>query len=74
MPRYHVHCLIRQVLEDKGLSQKWLADAVKVDATAINRLIQGKHNPRVTLAIRIARQLGVPVASLWPAAAPKRRK
>jgi len=74
MPKPHVLCRIRQVLDRKGLTQAALAEAARVEPAALSRIIRGTRNPRATAAVRLARALQVPVEWLWPDSPPKRHK
>jgi transcriptional regulator with XRE-family HTH domain len=74
MPKPHILCRIREVLDSKQLTQEWLSTEAKVDGGDLSRLTRGSRNPRVTTARRIARALGVPIEKLWPESVPKRHK
>jgi len=55
---------IRQLRNDKGLSQAKLAVAAGMDPATLNRLEQGKGNPNLRTLERVADALGVEVADL----------
>ena len=74
MPKERITCYIREILHSKGLKQDWLATAAQIDPSDLSRIAQGKRNPRVTLARRIAKLLHQPVEVVWPETTPRRRK
>ena len=69
---------IRQVREDQDLSQFELAYRAQVSLSTIAGIEQGRQEPRVQVALRIAKVLGVQVEEIaWPgpkASARRRRK
>jgi transcriptional regulator with XRE-family HTH domain len=48
---------LRELREERGVSQDTLADRTDVHPTAIGRLERGKREPRLTTILRIARGL-----------------
>jgi DNA-binding XRE family transcriptional regulator len=58
---------IKQVREDQGLSQFEVAYRAQVSLSTIAGIEQGRQEPRVQVALRIARVLGVLVEEIaWP--------
>jgi putative transcriptional regulator len=51
---------------ERDLSQAALAEKVGVSRQAINTIENGRHDPGVTLAWRIARALGVTIEDAFP--------
>ena len=49
----------------KGISQLILADAVKVSRQTINSLENGRYNPSITLAFKLARYFGVSIEEIF---------
>lgn len=74
MPKSKILCYVKQLLNDKGLTQEWLAEATKIDAADLSRIAHGKRTPRLPAARRIARALGVNIDAVWPDTVPKRHK
>ena len=52
---------LRVLRAENRMSQAQLADAVGVSRQAINTIENGRHDPSVTLALRIAEALGVDI-------------
>lgn len=71
-----VACNLDKLLEKAELTQVEFAHRLKMRADTLNRICRGRFAPNLTLAVRIARMLGVEIASIWPDAkmthAPKR--
>jgi transcriptional regulator with XRE-family HTH domain len=55
---------IRQLRNEKGLSQAKLAVTADMDPATLNRLEQGKGNPNLKTLERVAEALGVEVADI----------
>lgn len=58
---------LRLVLQEQGRMQKWLAEAVGVDASQISDYVRGLHVPAEPTRAAIAQALDVPEHDLWPA-------
>ncbi len=58
------HERIKELIAEKGIEQKALAEEVGVSATMIGYIVKGLKEPSVAVLARIARQLGVPVGEL----------
>ena len=55
---------LRAVLEERGVSQQRLADAIGSTRQFVGYLVAGKQVPNLRTVYRIARALGVPPSSL----------
>lgn len=52
--------ILKTILDDRGISQKWLADAANTKEATISRYINGKNNPAVLdILPNIAKSLNV---------------
>lgn len=58
--------VLKQVLDDNGLKQSWVAKRVGVTAPALNLIAHGKTLPTLRTAQRIARLLHTSIDILWP--------
>lgn len=56
---------LKQLLKQRGLKQEWLAKEARIGSTALSRIVQGKADPSLKNALRIAKALGVKVEDLW---------
>ncbi|MED1789210.1 helix-turn-helix transcriptional regulator [Brevibacillus laterosporus] len=56
---------LKEILEERGVKQKWLQERVGMSQSAINRIINGKSVPILKDAIRIARVLQLHVEDIW---------
>ena len=56
---------IRVLRKEKGISQEDLARRCGVSRQTINAIENNKYDPTLSLAFRLARELGVPVDGLF---------
>lgn len=59
---------IGRILEERGITNKWLADQIKVSPAVISSYVNNKAQPPLKNACEIARVLGVQVEDLIAAA------
>ena len=57
--------VIRALRKEKGVSQEELAKLCGVSRQTINAIENNKYDPTLSLAFRLARELGVPVDGLF---------
>ena len=55
---------IKSLIDEKGLEQKDIADAVGISGQMISYIVRGLREPSVTVLSRIAKELGVSTAEL----------
>ena len=55
---------IKEVLEEQGRSQKWLAKQIGKSYNMVNAYVQNRQQPRLEVLFSIAKTLGVGVKSL----------
>lgn len=76
----HVYSQLEQLRAARDLSRQELADLVGVHYQTVGYLERGEYSPSLSLALRIARALDVPVEQLFalepfdPASPPPPRK
>ncbi len=63
---------IRVLRREKGISQEDLAKRCGVSRQTINAIENNKYDPTLSLAFRLARELGVPVDGLFSPGEPAR--
>jgi len=56
--------LIKQVLEEKGIKQKWLAEKLGKSYNMVNGYVQNRQQPRLEVLYEIAKILDVEVKDL----------
>lgn len=56
---------VRQLRQDRGLSQEAFAHACRLDRTYISGIERGRRNPSLQSIARIARNLGVSLSKLF---------
>jgi len=55
---------IKEVLEEKGIKQKWLAEQLGKNYNMVNGYVQNRQQPRLEVLYEIARILDVKVKDL----------
>lgn len=55
---------IKEVLEEKGIKQVWLADKLNKSFNTVNGYVQNRNQPRLEVLFKIARLLSVDVKDL----------
>ena len=55
---------IKEVLEEKGIKQKWLAEKLGKSYNMVNSYIQNRQQPRLEVLFEIAEILGVEAREL----------
>ena len=55
---------IKEVLEEKGIKQKWLADKLGKSYNMVNSYVQNRKQPRLEVLYKIAEILDVEVTEL----------
>ena len=55
---------IKDVLEDKGIKQKWLAEKLGKSFNSVNSYVQNRHQPRLEVLNEIAKILDVDIKDL----------
>ncbi|MCB0539680.1 MAG: helix-turn-helix transcriptional regulator [Bacteroidetes bacterium] len=55
---------IKEVLEEKGIKQKWLAEQLGKSYNMVNSYIQNRQQPRLEVLFEIAEILGVDAKEL----------
>ncbi len=58
------HERLAELIREKGIEQKELAEKVGVSETMMSFLVNGLKDPSLTVLSRIASELGVPAAEL----------
>ena len=56
---------LEEIRKARGLRQEELADALEVSRQTIGSLENGRYNPSITLAFKLARYFGVTVEELF---------
>ncbi len=55
---------IKEVLEEKGIKQKWLAEQIGKSYNMVNAYVQNRQQPRLEVLIQIADVLDIDVKDL----------
>ena len=63
---------IKDVLEEKGIKQKWLAEKLGKSFNSVNSYVQNRQQPRLEVLNKIAEILDVDIKSLIISNKPKK--
>lgn len=55
---------IKEVLEEKGVKQKWLCEKLGKSYTQVNGFVNNRNQPRLEILFQISEILGVEVKTL----------
>ena len=55
---------IKEVLEEKGIKQKWLAEKLGKSYNMVNSYVQNRQQPRLEILMQIANILDIDVKEL----------
>lgn len=53
--------LLKSLMDERGINQKWLAEAANTTEATISRYVNGIHQPNILLVVEIAKALNVSV-------------
>ncbi|MCY0894586.1 MAG: helix-turn-helix transcriptional regulator [Acidibacillus sp.] len=57
---------LREVLQESGIEQTWLADRAGVTYQTLSDIVNGKRTPTLPVAKRIARTLELSIEEIGP--------
>lgn len=63
--RVHPGELLQEILDERGMSQTYLAFATGYSQKHINQIVKGHVGIGTTVAVRLERELGQPDAEFW---------
>lgn len=70
--KFSVMNRIKDVLEEKGIKQKWLAEKLGKSFNSVNSYVQNRQQPRLEVLNEIAEILDVDIKSLIISNKPKK--
>lgn len=70
--KFNIMNRIKEVLEEKGIKQTWLAEQLEKSYNMVNGYVQNRQQPRLEVLFEIAEILNVEVKALL--VEPKRKK
>jgi putative transcriptional regulator len=56
---------LEQLRKERGIKQEELADILQVSRQTIGSLENGRYNPSIVLAFKIARYFGIPIEEIF---------
>jgi len=61
----NMRCRLKEILDERGLKQKWLYEKVDLSSSAMSQIVRGESDPTLQTALRIAKALGLTVEDIW---------
>jgi DNA-binding XRE family transcriptional regulator len=58
-------CNLKNILDNRGIKQTWLADKVNVHRGTLNNIILNKYNTSLEVALKIAKALDMKVDDIF---------
>jgi putative transcriptional regulator len=56
---------LKEILEDRGIMQKWLAEKAGIDKSTMGNIIKNRYSTSLEVAFKIARALGLHIEDIW---------
>jgi DNA-binding XRE family transcriptional regulator len=56
---------LKEIIDDRGLKQGYIAERVGVRQSTISEVVRGKRLPTLPVALKIADVLGVRIEDIW---------
>jgi DNA-binding XRE family transcriptional regulator len=56
---------LKEILNQRGIKQQFIADKVGVHKATLTRIVKGKTDPSLQTAYRIAQVLGLKIEDIW---------
>lgn len=60
-----IQSCLKEIMEERGLKQTWLAKKIGVRPTTINDLVSGKRLPSLPVALSVAKVLELKIEDIW---------
>jgi len=62
--KYNFMNRIGELLKERGLKQKWLAEQIEMSYVMVNLYVRNKRQPRLETLIKISKTIGVEIEQL----------
>lgn len=56
---------LKQILNEKGLKSKFIADKLNISSSYFSAIIKGKHMPSVELVLKLEAILNIPISKIF---------
>ncbi|WP_366160529.1 helix-turn-helix transcriptional regulator [Bacillus infantis] len=66
-----MYCKLKEILKEQGRKQSWLCSEVGISDTAMSQICNNKSEPKLKVALKISKAVGVPVEEIWLEPAPE---
>lgn len=60
------HNRLRDIIEERGTTQTWIAKRAGVKVSTVNELVNQKREPTLATARKIAKALNMEIGEIWP--------
>lgn len=58
-------CRLKDILDERGIKQKWLIEKTGISQSAMSRIVNGTSLPTLEAAYKIAQALDVHIEDIW---------
>ncbi|WP_270165161.1 helix-turn-helix transcriptional regulator [Paenibacillus sp. SYP-B4298] len=62
---HKVECRLKEILSDRGMKQKWLAEQVGVTTSEMSQIVRGESEPTLMTALKISTTLDLIANEIW---------
>lgn len=62
---YKIECRLKEILNSRGIKQKWLCERVGVSNSAMSQIVRGESEPTLFTALKISSALDLVTNEIW---------
>lgn len=60
-----IECRLKELLSNKGMNQKWLAEQVGLSPSAMSQIVRGESKPNMLTTLKISEAMDLIVNEIW---------
>lgn len=62
---YKIECRLKEILDQRGIKQKWLCERVGVSSSAMSQIVRGESEPTLLTTLKISVALDLVTNEIW---------
>lgn len=62
---YKIECRLKEILDSKGVKQKWLYERIGISSSAMSQIVRGESEPTLLTALKISEALDLVTNEIW---------